>query len=233
MPYRRLPNTDAARIKSLECAIQQDSSLPFLDKIISGETMEVANVFLSAFDKAHADYERAFQAQIQANKSFQNLAKNAKLYISHFIQVLNLSVIRKEINAELKNLYGLEPNSSSVPEMSSDNLVLDWGEKIINGEKARIGKGGTPLYNPTIAKVQVYYEMFKTAYHQQKILQKNTTRLLNKLSSLRVRADEIICDIWNQVESKYENLEPPKRMKSCIQYGIVYYYRKGETKSVE
>ena len=233
MPYRRLPNTDAARIKSLNSAIQQDLYLPFLKRIISLETMETVNVFLSAFDKAHADYERAFQVQIQANKSFQNLAKNARLYISHFIQVLNLSVIRKEINSELKRLYGLEPNSLNVPKMTSDSSVLDWGEKIINGEKARLEKGGAPLYNPAIAKVQVHYEMFKTAYHQQKILQKNTTRALNKLSSLRIQADEIICDIWNQVESKYSNLEPKNRIKNCIQYGIVYYYRKGEEKPVE
>lgn len=152
MPYRRLPNTDAARIKSLKRALEENRSLPFAERIISVETMEIANVFLPTFENAHAEYERAFQAQIRSNKAFQELMKNAKLYVSHFIQVLNLSVIRKEINAELKNLYGLESNSSNTPEMSSDNSLLEWGEKIIQGEKLRMGKGGAPLYNPAIAK---------------------------------------------------------------------------------
>ena len=228
MPYRRLPNTDAARIKSLKCALEQDLQLPFPERKISVEIMEVAGVFLSAFENAHAEYERAFKAQIHANKAFQELAKNAKLYISHFIQVFNLAVVRKEINSELKSLYGLAPKSQHVPELSSDTLVLEWGEKIIQGEKARIEKRGTPLYNPTIAKVQVHHDMFKTAYHQQKTLQKNTARALSKLSSLRIKADDIICNIWNQIEAKYADMELKKRLDNCKKYGIVYYYRRGE-----
>ncbi len=232
MPYRRLPNTDAGRIKSLNRAIQQDSVLPFFNRVISAETLEAANVFLSAFDKAHVEYKIAYQSQIQASKSFQTFAKNARLYISHFIQVLNLSVVRKEINAEHKSLYGLEPGSLHVPEMTSDVSILDWGEKTINGEKTRLSRGGTPLYNPAITKVQVHYDMFKTAYHQQKVLQKNTVRALNKLSSLRIQADKIICDIWNQVESKHADMDIEDRMRNCARYGIMYYYRKGEKKVI-
>ncbi|MDR0232327.1 MAG: hypothetical protein LBI82_09450 [Dysgonamonadaceae bacterium] len=228
MPYRRLPNTDAARIKSLKCALEQDLQLPFPNRMISVELMETAGVFLSSFEGARAEYDRAYTAQINTSKSFQELTKNAKLYISHFIQVLNLSVVRKEINSELKSLYGLDPNSQQVPELFSDALVLEWGEKIIQGEKARMTKGGTPLYNPTIAKVQVHYEMFKTAYHQQKVLQKNTARALSKLSSLRIKADEIICNIWNQIESKYADAEIKSRLDNCKKYGVVYYYRRGE-----
>ena len=228
MPYRRLPNTDAARIKSLKRALEQDLMLSFSERMISVELMEVAGVFLSAFENAYSEYERAFKAQIQANKAFQELTKNAKIYISHFIQVLNLAVVRKEINPELKSLYGLKPNSQNVPELSSDTLVLEWGEKIIQGEKARMGKRGTPLYNPAIAKVQVHYDLFKTAHYQQKMLKKNTARALSKLSSLRIKADDIICKIWNQIENKYAGIEPEKRLENCKKYGVVYYYRRGE-----
>ena len=228
MPYRRLPNTDAARIKSLKCALEQDLLLPFPDRMISVEILEVAGVFLSAFEKVHAEYESAFKAQIHANKTFHELAKNAKLYISHFIQVFNLAVVRKEIHPELKSLYGLDPDSQNVPELSSDALVLKWGDRIIQGEKARLEKRGTPLYNPTIAKVQVHYDMFKTAYYQQKILQKTTARALSKLSSLRIKADELIYNIWNQIENKYADMDLENRLDNCKKYGIVYYYRRGE-----
>jgi hypothetical protein len=230
MPYRRLPNTDAARIKSLKCALEQDLLLPFSNRVISVEVLEVVGVFLAAFENAQFEYQRAYKAQIQSSKSFQELMKNAKIYISHFIQVLNLSVIRKEINSELKSLYGLDPDSQHVPELSSDALVLKWGEKIIQGERDRISKGGTPLYNPAIAKVLVHYEMFKTAYHQQKVRQKNTARALTHLSSLRIKANEIICNIWNQVENKFADMELKQRLDICEKYGVVYYYRRGEQK---
>ena len=230
MPYRRLPNTDASRIKSLKRAVECDSLLPFSNRIISGEIMETAKTFLAAFENCHSEYERTFRAQVHTNKSYQELVKNARLYVSHFIQVLNLSIARKEINASMKTLYGLEPNAFNVPDLTSEISILEWGEKIIAGEKNRLGKGGTPLYNPTIAKVQVHYDMFKSAYHQQKMLQKNTARTLSKLSSLRVKADEIICEIWNQVEKKYAGLDLEERLEKCIRYGVVYYYRKGEQK---
>ena len=230
MPYRRLPNTDASRIKSLKCAIECDLLLPFTDRIVSGDIMETANVFLTAFENSHIEYEQTFQAQVRSNKSFQALVKNARLYVSHFIQVLNLSVMRNEINSELKLLYGLERNTSSVPDLTSDTSILEWGEKIIEGEKNRMSKGGVPLYNPTIAKVQVHYDMFKTAYIQQRMLQKNTAKALTKLSSLRIKADEIICEIWNQVEKKYAALDLRERLERCSRYGVVYYYRKGEQK---
>jgi len=230
MPYRRLPNTDASRIKSLKCAIECDSLLTFSDRVVSGEIMETAKVFLSAFENSRNEYERSFREQVRGNKTYQELVKNARLYISHFIQVLNLSVIRKEINANLKSLYGLEPNTSNVPDLTSEVSILKWGEKIIAGEKSRLNKGGAPLYNPTIAKVQVHYDMFKSAYHQQKMLQKNTARTLSKLSSLRIKADKIICEIWNQVEKKYADLDLKERLEKCTRYGIVYYYRKGEQK---
>jgi len=192
--------------------------------------METANVFLTAFENSHIEYEQTFQAQVRSNKSFQALVKNARLYVSHFIQVLNLSVMRNEINSELKLLYGLERNTSSVPDLTSDTSILEWGEKIIEGEKNRMSKGGVPLYNPTIAKVQVHYDMFKTAYIQQRMLQKNTAKALTKLSSLRIKADEIICEIWNQVEKKYAALDLRERLERCSRYGVVYYYRKGEQK---
>ena len=233
MPYRRLPNTDNMRRKSLNQAVEEDSKLPFNERVISMETMEIARSFLPVFEKAEKEYKSTFQIQVQANKSFQELLKNAKIYISHFIQVLNLCIIRKEIKAEQKELYNLDVNSYSVPEMLSDASILLWGEKIINGEKKRVSNGGSPIYNPPIAKVQVHYDLFKTAYYQQKIRQKNTTRTLENLSSLRIKADEIIYDIWNQVEEKYNNLNLSERLENCMRYGIVYYYRKNEKKQDE
>jgi hypothetical protein len=35
-------------------------------------------------------------------------------------------------------------------------------------------------------------------------------------------------NIWNQVEAQFKDLEPYERLKKCREYGIVYYYRKGE-----
>jgi hypothetical protein len=117
-----------------------------------------------------------------------------------------------------------------VPDLTNESSIIEWGSKIIKGEKERNRRGGTPIYNPTIAKVSVHYEIFKDGYDQQKHLQWQTARSLDMLASLREKADGIILDIWNQVEKSFENLSGTERLNQCQDYGVVYYYRTGENK---
>lgn len=103
------------------------------------------------------------------------------------------------------------------------------GAKIIDGETRRLSQGGTPIYNPTIAKVKVHYDIFMDSGERQKEYQEATARSLEALSSMRAEADELILDIWNQVERKFEAVSPnEKRLDLCRSYGLVYYYRTGE-----
>ena len=86
--------------------------------------------------------------------------------------------------------------------------MVDWGKRIIEGERRRTSQGGVPIYNPTIAKVKVHYDIFVDSYEKQRALQALTNRSLEELSSMRARADELILDIWNQVEEKFQNVFP-------------------------
>ncbi len=46
---------------------------------------------------------------------------------------------------------------------------------------------------------------------------------------MRGRADELILDIWNQVETKYQDVTPNEvRLDKCRDYGLIYYYRSSE-----
>jgi hypothetical protein len=58
----------------------------------------------------------------------------------------------------------------------------------------------------------------------------NTERVQGDLGSLRDQADEIILNLWNLIEDYYKDLLPYARMMKCQQYGVIYYYRKGERK---
>lgn len=96
MPYRRLPNTDLARLRALERIIDVDSfvvgELPLSYKLLNE-----ARVNYPLFLNLVQLYSRLSKTKCQANRKYQHIVKNARLYISHFIQVLNLAVIRGEI----------------------------------------------------------------------------------------------------------------------------------------
>jgi hypothetical protein len=228
MPYRRLPNTDQARLRALRTAIQQADKLSYSDQVVVYKTIHEAKTYLSGFEKQLIQYQQTLESQVSANKRYQLIVHNARLYISHFIQVFNLSVIRGDIKKEHKLFYQLDPNVHTVPDLSTEAALIHWGKCIIDGENERLRNGGLPIYNPTIAKVKVHYEVFKEYKSTQKIYQSTTNRNWEDLVNLREKGDEIILDIWNQVEAKFKDEKPYSKLIKCQAYGLIYYYRKGE-----
>lgn len=234
MPYRRLPNTDQARIRALKAVVAKGDIYNLYDLAISLKTLTEARNFLTKFEAAQSYYSQCFERQSKAGHKHQANVKMARLYISHFIQVLNLAVIRSEVRATHKAYYGLPGDSTNVPDLSTEAALVEWGRKIIDGEAKRTSQGGIPIYNPTIAKVRVHYDIFTDSYDRQKNLQTLTSRSLDTLSAMRATADELILNIWNQVEKKFEDVSPnEKRLDLCRDYGVIYYYRTGEKRNEE
>lgn len=232
MPYRRLPNTDQARIKALETAIEKDGCRENGNLVLSYKSVRDAANFLTNFKRLHQLYLQSFEIQVKASKKYQTQLKTVRLYISHFIQVLNMAVIRCEIKKENKKLYGLDLADYTVPDLSTETGILKWGESIIHGENERLKAGGVPIYNPTIAKVNVHFNIFTEAYHAQKTFQANTTRNLEKVSLMREKADELILDIWNQTEEAFKDYPAAEKIRKCQEFGVVYYYRTKEKKAI-
>lgn len=226
MPYRRLPNTDNARIKALRTAIEMNQKS--FDRIISSDHI-VLEAILRKFANAQIEYKSNLNRQVHENQKFQKLIKNARIYISHFIQVLNLAVIRNEIKKEAKRFYKLAPDNFSVPDLTSNEALIIWGENIINGEQERVSTGnGAAIYNPNIARVNVAYSQFRNACNAQKIHQASTARQLELLAEQRSDIDKLLTVIWNEVEAYFSDLPNEQRLEKCKQYGVIYYLRKGE-----
>lgn len=229
MPYRRLPNTDNARIKAMKTAVEKAEDTDFQDLSISPNVLSETKSVLHHFEHLCLRYQQMYDTQVKANKSFLAKVKNARMYISHFVQVLYLSVLRAEIKEEHLDQYGLEGSTMVVPELTTNEQLLEWGQKIIDGENARISQGGVPIYNPSVAKVKVMYSLFKDSYQTQKLHQKATTRVMNEVANYREIVDKVIYDIWEEVETCNADLPPEQRLARNRQYGIIYYYRKGES----
>lgn len=228
MPYRRLPNTDAARIKALKTAVDKADKTDFKELSLSPKSITVAKEVLGHFQTLCADYHRMYKTQVNANKFFIGKVKNARMYLSHFIQVLYMSIARSEIKENQLDLYGLENEGLVVPDLTTHEQLIEWGQKIIDGETARVSQGGVPIYNPSIAKVKVMYTIFKEGYKTQKLHQKSTARQMNEVAKYREVVDKVIFDIWEEVEKNNSDIPHEYRLDRNREYGIVYYYRKGE-----
>lgn len=152
------------------------------------------------------------------------------MYVSHFIQVLSMCIMRGEVARSKRPYYGLPENEDTVPNLFSEASVLEWGQKIIAGEQRRQGEGGIPIYNPTMGRVSVVFEIFKEMYDRQHMLQTRTAEALANISNMRYDVDELIFEVWGEVEKSFASLSGEARIKKCAEYGVIYYYRPDRAK---
>ena len=234
MPYRRLPNTDAARLRALKAALKKgqqedrDSiAYPFALK-------QKIDFFIPKFEATIANSKVAREVQSSSSSKVSEHTKKARLYISHFIQVLNFCIARGELKPSARTFYSLDENDSKVPSLLSEKELLIWGEKVIKGEQSRISSGGgNPIYSPSIALVKANFENFKENYTRQKQFQNNSARQSSNIVPFRQDADALILDIWNHVEGKYEGVKDEEEKRyMCEEYGLTYVFRRGEKERI-
>jgi hypothetical protein len=224
MPYRRLPNTDQARLRALQTAIKAGQKKSPEELAFSSNTLARLRTFFTGFETTIIHHKLARQQQEKSSTTYQETVRKARLYLSHFVQILNFAIQRGDMKPDVRKFYGIIEDKKT-PSFLLDSEVLEWGKKIIEGEHQRVLHGGNPIYNPSIALVKVKFDQFIDAYHFQKTLQNNTARWTLKVVELRSEADEIILDIWNEVEEHYASLPDDLKREKAMEYGLTYVYR--------
>ena len=204
MPYRRLPKTDAARLKALKTLLDNNEIYTVRNRFIDWQTLNKAQPAYDRLLTACEQYRLTMAAQIRNRNKMERSMQLAQVYLSHFIRVLLMSVERGEIKKQNLALYGLSVEEPGVPNMVSIKALTEWGRKIVEGETARLKKGGRPIYNPSIGMVNTHYDIFLTASNQQQELQNKTKRAAADVDRLRPEVDEILLDLWNQIEKHFE-----------------------------
>jgi len=228
MPYRRLPNTDAARIKAMRIALEKGKEYPPHILAFSSKTVVRLEKFFPQFEHSIKLYRQTVSSQNKKSKDYNEILKKARVYLTHFIRVMNMAVFRSDLPAETRVYYGLALNESTVPSLNTENEFLSWGRRIIEGEEFRIRKGGSPINNPSIAVVKVRFENFVEALNFHNTVVKKTFEYTEKNDKLRKEADEIILQVWNEIEATNNKLPEERRKELNEEYGLVYFYRKNE-----
>jgi hypothetical protein len=228
MPYRRLPNTDTARIKAMRIALEKGKELPPHKLAFSSKTVVRLQKFLPQFEHSIQLYRQSLASQKNKSKDYIEILRKARIYLTHFIRVMNMAIFRGDLPAETRAYYGLATNESTVPSLNTENELMSWGRRIIEGEEFRIRKGGSPITNPTIAVVKVRFENFIEAWNYHNTLIKKTFDYVEKNNNLRKEADDIILQLWNEVETTHSKFPEEKNKILNEEYGLVYFYRKSE-----
>lgn len=228
MPYRRLPRTDTARLKTLKTLLDNDGIYTVRNRFIDWKTLNRAQPLYDRLLTASEQYKVCYNAQVRNSSKIEVLQKRATMYVSHFLQVLFMTVDRGEIRRQVLAVYGMPDDAKTLPNLNTLEGLCEWAEKTIAGEKQRIRQGGRPIYNPTIGMVATHYDIFREAYQAQRVLQERTNKALEETKVIRPEVDEVILDLWNQIEAHYADLPAEQRFVAAAKLGVIYYNRKNE-----
>lgn len=230
MPYRRLPTTDKARTRALDAALQK-AAFKNGKVAISPKTIEELQTVKSKFENMLRHYEMNIQIQAEKNHEYKASMDKARMYVSHFIQVLYLTSERGEMNGGIK-YYGLDDFDGKVPPLNTEEEILFWGNRVVEGEQKRIQNGGSAIYNPSIALVRIKVEEFKDAAIFQQNLKRNTLRTYNSMQELRKTTNDFISQLWNEIEEGITADLPKHKRQIAQEYGLVYIFRRKEKKKL-
>jgi len=228
MPYRRLPNTDKARIRAMQIALNGYNNAKNGKDVLFLDTVRKLNSILVEFTNKVDAYNSAFAFQIKNQKKHKIFFYNCKLYVSHFIQVMNFAILRGELDKSIKKYYQLKVNSSNLPALNSEKQLILWGQRIIKGELIRINNGEKPIENPSLHNLNLSYEKFTNSINYQKELQNLTRAAQNSLVNIRPDIDLLIKNLWDEIETFFEKYPPLIRREKAKLFGINYIYRKNE-----
>jgi hypothetical protein len=229
MPYRRLPNTDSARLRAMKKALEIGKETPPFKLAFSMKMLVKIQAFLPQFENCISMQRQTTTNQSDKGREYQEVARKARLYLTHFIKVMNMAISRGELPPETRAFYGIATDDSTVPSLATENELIGWGKRIIDGEEYRIRKGNSAITNPSIAVVKVRHIQFMDAWNFHKTINKRVMECTRRTADLRKEADELIASCWNEVEAKFANLSDEEKRIEAEKYGVVYVFRKNES----
>ena len=78
MPYRRLPNTDQARLSALQNAVERAAEADFTEQVIQYKTLSEAQRFVMQYENLVTQYHENFRSKVSANKQYRHIVQNAR-----------------------------------------------------------------------------------------------------------------------------------------------------------
>lgn len=232
MPYRRLPTTDKARLRALEAALDVASGPGFDDIALSSSILYELKSIHTKFVNHLKHYELDLKIESEKNPEYKAAFEMARMYVSHFIQVLYMNIERGELKEEVLSFYGLQDMEGKIPPLNSEQEVLDRGNEVIQGEQKRMQNGGSPVYNPSVALVKVKVENFREAAVFQYNLKRNSLRSYEKMQELRKETNAFISRLWTEIEENLGDLSPAEKRQFAQEHGVVYVFRRNEKKKI-
>lgn len=223
MLHIQLPTTDEERLRVLEQLAYQKQLCEddFEGLPVSLDLLGRAEPMQQKFGNKLDLHRQATDMRQENMSKYEAVAEELRLYIAHFIQVYLLAVERDEMKQNTLVLYKLE--GKAVPDLSSDEAIIEAGKNLIEGERDRVFNGGLPMSNPSIAPISMKHEMFKELVFNKKVKNNYRDLTLSQLEEVRAEVDEFIKKVADELEERASELTDEEKTARYADCGFDSY----------
>jgi hypothetical protein len=198
-------------------ALKASDNVPVEDCALSRATYDELKGMFSRFEQIFLSMEK-----LKNNREYLPLQEKARLYITHYLQVMLMAVERGELPENTPEYYGIKSGSNRLPKLQSDKQLIDFGKSLFEMDAKRISEGGKYITNPGIAVVKVWFEKYLNAWENHQVQLKKYKNNKEFLEQMRFNANACIKTVWDEVETAYDHLRPALKRKAAAKYGVVY-----------
>lgn len=228
MPFRRLPSTDNQRLQAIEAAAAKAASVDPGNLAFSSESKISLDALLPQFRSELQERGNALGDQVAATGALTAQQNKLRMFASHFLQTLNLAIERQVLLPSDRPFYQLTASNATLPKMVREADLLMWTQRIIDGEAARVAAGGTPIPFPTADEVAAERAAYISLQADQSAKKDALDSEQEDVEAMRDSIDELILDIWDEVEFAFRREAPSSLRANAREYGVFYATRQGE-----
>ena len=228
MPYRRMPNSDATRLDALRAVYTKADATPAESLAFSQENYDQLKVLYPQFKKEMDERGTALSVQSESTILRSAAEEKCRLIVSHFLQVFNFGVARGIYKVSERAYFQLDINQENLPDLKTEEGLRSFAENIITGDPKRVAAGGVEMANPSAAEVEAAYNDYVAKLTDQSTKKDTYEKEQKDVDNMRAQIDELIRDIWDEIEFKFRKDEPPALRRKAREYGVVYVSRPGE-----
>jgi len=229
MPSRQLPRTDEDRLQALQTAFDKSAATPAAQLAISAATKTRLETQYPLFRTEVEERGTALAGQTTATEAQVAQASRLRTWTSHFLQTLNMAIEREAIPAGARAFYQLDASQTVLPRLSAEADLVLWAGRAVSGEALRVAAGGAPILFPPVSEVAAeltQYQTLRSAQSSKKDAYQNEAA---DVDALRGTIDELILDIWDEVEFHFRRESASSLRSKAREYGVFYASRPGET----
>ncbi len=227
MPHRTLPRTELERLDALESANRKLTALgPAGRRALRPGTQKRLATLLPSYRHAVRSRQALVGRQTEATAAVEATKAMLRLYVAHFLEALNRAIARgKDFRPGDRTHYGLAASQETLPRMRTLGEILQVAADVVRGEGERVGAGGKPITMPSVEEVAELLERLRALVLERKRIVAELDVFADAVSSLREPIDDLIRDIWDELDFAHRKEEAPARRRRLREWGVVFAVR--------